>query len=174
MKKQKILNIVLAVLAGILACILLGITIYNKIDEKNRKYSYDKMLKVYNEIKYDDKLNIYLFYGKECPHCENELKFFKNIDSEYKSIYNFYKFEVWHNENTAELRKRVIDKLVEEGYVTGTEDRPLESYYKSVPCLIIGNEVLIGYSTNSDDVIKQMITEQKENDYDIMKKIDLK
>ena len=57
----------------------------------------------------EQKVNIYFFHGDGCPHCEAEMKFFDNLEEEYKSKYNLYKFETWYNENNVKLKKLVID-----------------------------------------------------------------
>lgn len=172
---NKKLNIILGIIVGILLCVFLGITIYKKIDENNRKYSYSRMLKIYNSVKYDENVNIYFFYGKGCPHCENEMKFFNNLGDDYKAISNLYKFETWHNENTKQLKKLVVDKLIEDGFIELTEENPIESYYDPVPFLVIGNRVLVGYAESLDDEIKQIILNQRNNNsYDVLKELDLK
>ena len=186
MKKQKTVNIVLGVIVSILLLTALGITIYKKIDEKNKKYSKEKVLEIYKSIKYDEKLNVYLFYGEECPHCENELKFLNSLDSSYKDKYNFYKFETWHNENNKRLRELVVDRLLEDGYIiievesqegidvkeTEAYKKELDGYYNAVPFIIIGNKNFIGYGEKTGEYIKEAILEQY--DYDVMKKLDLK
>ena len=173
MKKQKLISVILIAVVSILLCALIGITIYQKIDEKNKKYSKEKLLEIYNTVKYNDKVNIYLFYGDGCPHCEAEMKFFDNLEEEYKSKYNFYKFETWYNENNVKLKKLVIDKLVEDGYILNSEDETeMKKYYDSVPVLVIGNKTIVGYIEDFDEDIKQIINQ--ENDYDVMKKLDLK
>ena len=176
MKKQKLINIILIALVSILLCVLIGVTIYQKIEENKKKYSKEKLLEIYNTVKYDDKTNIYLFYGDGCPHCEAEMNFFSNLDEEYTSKYNFYKFETWYNQNTEKLKKLVVDQLVEDGYIdiSVDKDNTLKKYYDSVPVLIIGNESFVGYIEDFDEDIKQTIVEQLDNDYDVMKKLDLK
>ena len=173
MKKQKIFNIVLGVIVGIALLLSLGLTIYQKIDEKNKKYSYDKMLKIYNSITYDEKINLYFFYGEGCPHCANEEEFFKSIESQYGDKYNLVKFETWNNENNKKLKDLVVDKMVEEGNIVLDEVNTLESYHKAVPLLIIGNQTFLGYSNRMDETIIGLINEQNK-EYDVMKKLDLK
>ena len=46
----------------------------------------------------NNKINLYLFHGKECPHCEEERIWLKKIEKEYKEYLNIYMFEVWHDE----------------------------------------------------------------------------
>lgn len=176
-KTSKTLNIVLIVIIILLVCSLLGISIYQKVNEKKSKtYSQAKVVEIYNSIKYDDKMNIYLFYGDGCPHCKKEVEFFKNIGEEYKEKYNLYSFETWDDVNNQQLKKLVIDKLKEEGKLTGSEssNMTMDQYYSVVPFLVIGDKYIIGYNETIGDDIKTNIDNEKDSNYDIMKKIDLK
>lgn len=115
---------------------------------------------VFAEENTDDnkKINIYFFHGNGCPHCEEAKKFFDNIDEDYKKYYNLIDYEVWYNEENAELMQKVADNLGQE--VTG------------VPYLIIGKKTWSGYSTDYDEEIKQTIKEEYEkavdSRYDVM------
>ena len=173
--KNKVLNIIVITIVSILLLVCLGITIYNKIEENKKKYSYEKLLEIYNSIKYDDKVNVYLFHGEDCPHCKEELKFFNNLDNDIKSKFNFYKFETWYNENNRELKKKIIDLLVSEGKIVIDEnsDMTIKNYYDVVPFLIIGDQYIIGYKNTIDEDIKSTILNSNTS-YDIMKKLNLK
>ena len=86
-----------------------------------------------------DKINIYFFRGEGCPHCADEEKWFKTLEKEYKDKINIYEFEVWHNEENAEL----LDKVKKE----------MGSKATGVPFTVIGDEYFVGFST----VIKSKI-----------------
>ena len=171
-KEKNIFNIVLCVIIGILILVGLGLTIYQKIDKNNKTYSYDKMLKIYNSISYNEKINLYLFYGDGCPHCAKEEKFFDSISKEYGNSYNLVKLETWNNQNNQKLKELVVDKLIEDGYIVLDDTTTIDNYYKPVPLLIIGNKAFLGYSDTMNDTIISSIQEQ--NEYDVMKKLDLK
>ena len=49
-----------------------------------------------------NKTNIYLFYGRECPHCEALMEYLDELlqDKKYENV-NFEKYEVWHNKENA-------------------------------------------------------------------------
>ena len=81
------------------------------------------------------KINFYLFYGRECPHCEQERTWLKKIEKDYKDYVNVYMYEVWHNSDNAEL----MNKVMEEFNVTE----------KGVPLTIIGDSYFVGYSDAS-------------------------
>lgn len=100
----------------------------------------------------DDKINLYLFYGKECPHCEEERKWLKTIKKNYKDYLNIYYFEVWHNEDNKEIMNKVKNQfnIREEG----------------VPLTIIGNDYYVGYSESIGSMIENKIKEYIELDND--------
>ena len=88
MSKQKIVNIILAVIGVILLGTLIFVTISNKMDEKKRKYSDENLLEVYKSVKYDEKVNVYVFHGARCPHCKSELEFLDSKKDELNCRYN--------------------------------------------------------------------------------------
>lgn len=100
----------------------------------------------------EGKINLYLFYGKECPHCEEERKWLKTIKKNYKDYLNIYYFEVWHNEDNKEIMNKVKNQfnIREEG----------------VPLTIIGNDYYVGYSESIGSMIENKIKEYIELDND--------
>lgn len=100
----------------------------------------------------EGKINLYLFYGKECPHCEEERKWLKTIKENYKEYLNIYYFEVWHNEDNKEIMNKVKNQfnIREEG----------------VPLTIIGNDYYVGYSESIGSMIENKIKEYIELDND--------
>ena len=171
MKKSNIFNIILTGLLVILILLAIGMTVYLKIEENKQNQS---IKDVYNSITYNEKLNVYLFYGDGCPHCANEEAFFESISSEYGDKYNLYKIETWYNKGAKILKKKVVDKLNEEGLLVITETSPLDSYYEAVPLVVIGKVSYLGYSESIGESILTAILEQEENEYDVMKKLDIK
>lgn len=77
-----------------------------------------------------NKINIYLFYSDECPHCEKEIKFLKRVEQKYSNV-EVYKYEIHDNRN------REIIKKVENEY---------KIKLKSIPLTIIGEKYFIGYN----------------------------
>ena len=55
------------------------------------------------------KINVYIFRGEGCPHCEEALEFFDSLekDEEYSKYYNLVKYEVWNNKDNAKLMEEV-------------------------------------------------------------------
>lgn len=113
---------------------------------------FDEVKKITGVETEDDKINLYLFYGKECPHCEEERKWLKTIKKNYKDYLNIYYFEVWHNEDNKEIMNKVKNQfnIREEG----------------VPLTIIGNDYYVGYSESIGSMIENKIKEYIELDND--------
>src|ERR1035437_8582470 len=76
-------------------------------------------------------INMYLFYGKECPHCQALEEALVGIKKEYPNL-KIYKYEVWHNANNARLMAKASD--IVKTPATG------------VPFTIIGTKTFSGYS----------------------------
>lgn len=109
-----------------------------------------------NNISYGkEKINIYLFYGEGCPHCEELKNYLNSLDNKEKSYFNIYTFEVWNNSTNQQFMKDSAKYLNKE--VSG------------VPFLIIGNKTFEGYNESMNIKIKKAIkTEYKlngKNDY---------
>jgi len=81
-------------------------------------------------------VNLYLFYGRECPHCEDLIERLKNIQEDYPNL-KVYKYEVWHNSSNVKLWQKVESKL----NVPAT----------GVPYTVIGNQVYTGYLAGDTD-----------------------
>ena len=45
---------------------------------------YNDYVGKYYNIKNDEKVNIYLFYSKICPHCQKEEKYFETLKEKYQ------------------------------------------------------------------------------------------
>lgn len=109
-----------------------------------------------NNISYSkEKINIYLFYGEGCPHCEELKNYLNSLDNKEKPYFNIYTFEVWNNSTNQQFMKESAKSLNKE--VSG------------VPFLIIGNKTFEGYNESMNIKIKKAIkTEYKlngKNDY---------
>jgi glutaredoxin len=108
-----------------------------------------------------EKVNVYLFRGEGCPHCEEALEFFDALseDEEYKDLYSLVTYEVWYDSENQELMKNVADALNKE--VSG------------VPFIVIGSETFSGYAASMDGKIKTTIKEAYESDdyKDIVKEV---
>lgn len=76
-------------------------------------------------------VNMYLFYGKECPHCQALEEALIDIQKDYPNL-KIYKYEVWHNQNNARLMAKASEKI--------------NVSASGVPFTIIGTKAFSGYS----------------------------
>ena len=111
-------------------------------------------------LKPKEKINVYLFWGDGCPHCERAKEFFNSMDEDYAKYYNLVEYEVWYNEENNELMKEVASFL-------GIS-------VKGVPFIVIGDKYFSGYSSSRDEEIKDIImSEYESKDYvDIIEKVE--
>lgn len=107
-----------------------------------------------DDISYDEnKVNIYLFWGDGCPHCENAKNFFESIEEEYGKYFKLNKFEVWYNKDNKEIMNQFASAMGEK--------------VKGVPYIIIGNKTYKGFSSSYKESIIEAITSQYKNSYDV-------
>lgn len=94
------------------------------------------------EYKYPEK--IYLFYGRECPHCEELMKYLDELlaKDKYKSV-KLETYEVWHNKENDKKRIEVEEILGEEA--------------AGVPYMIIGTNVIQGFASSMESEIRDII-----------------
>jgi glutaredoxin len=90
----------------------------------------------------ENKINIYLFHGEECPHCQEEIQWLKTIEEDYSDEVNIYYFEVWHDKDNAKMMENLKTSM------------NVSSEY--VPFTVIGNKTFFGFS----DTIKEKIQNQ--------------
>ena len=123
-------------------------------DNKEDNQTSKKTIREIEGIVYDEnKVNIYEFYGQECPHCIKLNSFFERIENEYGNFYKLNKFETWHNSENLEIYKEFASVL---GYEA-----------KGVPFIVIGNQVIRGFSESKEQEIIDAITSQYKNSYDV-------
>ena len=96
----------------------------------------------------ENKVSLYLFYGQECPHCEEERNFLESFKEDYKNYLNVYEFEVWHNTDNS----KIMEKLKKDFEVDNA----------SVPFTIIGDAYFIGYSEATASRIENKVKEYAE------------
>ena len=144
---------IIAIIVILFAISLTGIVVLSSKKDKqentdSKNISYESKL---TDIKFNDKVNIYLFYGKGCPHCEALFTYFESIKSKYSKYYNLYAFEVWYNEDNGKTMDYFLEKF----------DKKVSS--RSVPFLIIGDEAFEGYSSSMNQKIIDTIEEKYKN-----------
>ena len=125
----------------------------------------DVVSKYYDNVKVEkDKVNVYLFYSKTCPHCREEREYFKELDKKYDEI-NIYEFEVVDNKTNYNNMKKLKNYFNESS--TG------------VPFTVIGNKYVLGftneYSTRIESIIDEYLEDGKEEySLPVLGKIDAK
>ena len=131
-------------------------------EEKNSYYDVEEekdieKLKIEVEIDnlvYDEnKVNIYMFWGNGCPHCEEQFKFLTSIENEYGDYFTLNAFEVWYDENNEKLMEQFASNMGDE--VSG------------VPYTIIGNKTFTGFGASSESEFLEAIKTQYKNSYDV-------
>lgn len=100
-----------------------------------------------------EKINVYLFRGEGCPHCEEALEWFDNTlskDEEYSKYYELVQYEVWYDEDNAKLMENVA--------------KALDTEANGVPFIVIGEKHFSGFSASqSPDQIKEAIKSAYDN-----------
>lgn len=103
----------------------------------------------------DDKINVYIFRGSTCGYCLRAINFISDILTEYGKYFNLVTYEVWGNEDNADLMTNVASALGKE--------------VEGVPFIVIGDQVFDGYANTYDDDIKAAIKDaydHKDNGYE--------
>lgn len=110
-------------------------------------------IKTFN--KNDEPLNIYIFSGDGCPHCESELKVLSKIEEEYKGKVKVYNYETWYNTNNKVILNKVAEKFNIE--------------LKGVPFTVIGDEYFVGFLPTTEQKIRDMVDKNLKDN----KKVDI-
>ena len=111
-----------------------------------------------SDIKYnDEKINVYFFWGNGCQHCEALISYLNTLPEEYDNYFDLYTLEVWYNEDNSKLMAELGDYLEQE--------------INGVQCLIIGDQVFIGFREENKEAIKDAIKKEynKKERYDAYK-----
>lgn len=104
---------------------------------------YNDYVGKYYDIKNYDKVNIYLFYSKICPHCQKEEKYFETLKEKYQDKINIYTYEVTENKTNNEIMKSLKKELKENS--------------QGVPFTIIGSKTFLGYDESLNERIENTI-----------------
>lgn len=152
MRKKEILILLFPVIIALIIGLVIINNISNKDTKDNENYIFNRNATV-NEIDTsNDKINIYVFWGDGCPHCEELLEYLKDSQKEYGKYYNVYGFEIWKNEENATLKDKIAEEI-------GDIDKVGNM---SVPYYIIGDKQKSGYSSSMNEDIVDMILEKYE------------
>lgn len=152
MKNKKVLIIGIIVLVFVLFIVLINVS--NKMNEEKINSTITMNSKT-SDIKYDNnKLNIYMFWGKGCPHCEEEWKFLNRIAPKYYDKIHVYGFEIWNHEENVNIMNELKNKL------DISED-------VGIPLTIIGDKYYVGYDESYNKEILNLIKNNYKNSKDI-------
>ena len=126
----------------------------------NKDYE-DVTANIVGEKVEENKINIYLFYSYTCPHCHDEIEYFKKLEEKYKDKINIYKYEVMKNKDNLTMMN-ASKELFE---VTST----------GVPFTVIGKEYILGFSETTKDefnyILDNYLYENKNNNEKVEKNI---
>ncbi len=112
----------------------------------------------------DDKVNIYLFRGKGCPHCSDFINYVNNtLLKKYSDYFNLISFETWYDENNATLLNQVGEFF---NYDTNSQQF-------GIPFIIIGDKTFVGYSDSYNSQIEEEIVKlyKSKDKYDVFKEM---
>ena len=109
----------------------------------------------------DDKVNVYIFRGKSCWHCLDEISWLSTQVKEFGKYFNIHTYEVWGNKDNSKLMNTVAKTLGET--VSG------------VPYTVIGKKTYSGFSeATGQEMLKEIKTQYEQKDrYDIKNDINL-
>ena len=109
----------------------------------------------------DDKVNVYIFRGKSCWHCLDEISWLATQVKEYGKYFNIHTYEVWGNKDNNKLMSTVAKTLGETA--------------SGVPFTVIGKATYSGFSEKTgEEMLKQIKTQYESKDrYDIKNDINL-
>ena len=143
----------------ILLAIILGINIYNGVKKEpkepvhqNNNINHHIDINKYNveeDIKKDDKINIYFFWRKGCEHCKAQFAYLEENFYKYQDKCNIYSFEIMDNEDNQILMDKFSNALGEN--------------IDAVPFTIVGNNFLLGYSYASKEDLEKLIEDEINN-----------
>jgi thiol-disulfide isomerase/thioredoxin len=92
-----------------------------------------------NETK---RVRLYLFWGKGCPHCSEEMELLKTLKQKYPTL-EVKKYEVWYDKQNAALFGRIVK-------AAGVQS-------VGVPGTVIGSRVFIGFNVQTARAIEDAI-----------------
>lgn len=95
-------------------------------------------------------VNVYMFYGKTCPHCEEAIKYLDSIKEKYDL--KIYKYEVWNDSENMKLMNDIASFL--------------DVNVRGVPFAIIDNTAIFGYSSGvTDETYRYHIKQASKDDF---------
>lgn len=146
--KKKLLIILCVVLI-----VELGVYAYFKIFKNDKPKNINLEMTEKDLFYQKKKVNLYLFWGNGCPHCEAEIKYLDSIVDKYGKYVNIFALETWYNKDNKKLYEKLAEKMGDEA--------------KGVPYTIIGEKTFSGYSEEMNDEIIKAIKSGYKDSYDV-------
>ena len=84
---------------------------------------------------YAKEVNVYVFYGKTCPHCHEAMEYLDSIKDNYDL--NIVEYEVWYDNDNKNKMDMVADYL--------------DFNVKGVPFVVIDNTPIVGFAKGDTD-----------------------
>ena len=104
-----------------------------------------------------NQVNLYLFWGDGCPHCAAEQEYLESLEKDFDNL-KIIKYEVWNHEENRQFLNEIATKTNQT--MTG------------VPVTIIGQTIIKGFSTPTEQQLKRAIEYYIENpNHDIVQEI---
>ncbi|MCI8588778.1 MAG: thioredoxin family protein [Bacilli bacterium] len=152
-------EVIIILMIGIVLCggFYLGSKAYKNYQEQNQEAIVLKDATLDTIDQEADKVNIYVFWGDGCPHCEELFEFLDNNKKKYGKYFNAYGFEVWYNDENGKLLDQIKEELGEE---TGS---------RGVPYFIIGDKAMSGFDGSMKKEIEDLILSKYKTRKDIKK-----
>lgn len=125
-----------------------GIYFGNKVHKEYQSQNIEAIVlrdATLDEIEDADKVDIYIFWGDGCPHCEELFAFLESNKKQYGKYFNAYGFEVWYNEENGKILDQVKEELGEQ---PGS---------RAVPYFIIGDKVISGFDGSMKKEVEDLI-----------------
>ncbi len=92
-------------------------------------------------------VRLYLFWGKGCPHCSEEMEFLNKLKQKYPML-EIKDYEVWHDKQNAMLFDRII--------------KAAGGNSAGVPGTVVGSRIFIGFNVQTARSIEEAIASCKE------------
>lgn len=130
------------------------------LSEALKEEKMDSELEGYDDN--EEKPAIYLFRGDGCPHCTEFLEYASSkLVKEKGDKFRLVTYEVWKNEDNAELMQKVSDYFKDDA--------------SGVPYIIIGDKTFNGYAESMNKEIEEAIDKlnDSEEKFDVLTKIDM-
>lgn len=157
--RKKVFVIIALLLLLIPVCTFASTNKYNtmNLEETLKAEEIEPSFSNYKET--DEQVTIYLFRGHSCGYCHSFLDYLNSITDEYGKYFKLVSYEIWYDENNANLFVDVASFLGQSA--------------NGVPFIVIGDKSFPGYSESYNESIIDAIMDayNSDNKYDVLKEM---